>query len=225
MAAADIVFHLAGANRPADDDVSSRSNRGSCSWLCRRSSRASGRKPLVVFSSSIKAPKIPPYGTSKRAAEEVLLELAAGGEPRSRSGGFPTSSASGRGRITIRWSRPSATTAARGMPLRIDDPAAPLSLLYVDDLIDQWLRLIGDRAADERHCRTGRRAPDHRRRTSPNASSDSPSPRSSGEVEDVGDRVRARAVRDLRRRRCRSSRRAFRLHPEADPRGTLRRDC
>jgi UDP-2-acetamido-2,6-beta-L-arabino-hexul-4-ose reductase len=31
---------------------------------------------------------------------------------------------------------------ARGLPIRIDDPAAPLRLLHIDDLIDQWLALI-----------------------------------------------------------------------------------
>ena len=31
------------------------------------------------------------------------------------------------------------------MPLRVDDPSASLSLLYVDDLIDQWLTLLAHR--------------------------------------------------------------------------------
>jgi UDP-2-acetamido-2,6-beta-L-arabino-hexul-4-ose reductase len=35
--------------------------------------------------------------------------------------------------------------AARGQPLRIDDAAAPLSLLHIDDLIGQWLPLVAHR--------------------------------------------------------------------------------
>jgi UDP-2-acetamido-2,6-beta-L-arabino-hexul-4-ose reductase len=30
------------------------------------------------------------------------------------------------------------------VPLRIDDPSTPLALLYVDDLIDQWLEIVDD---------------------------------------------------------------------------------
>ncbi len=51
-----------------------------------------------------------------------------------------------------KWARPNYNSGvatfchnvARGLPITVNDPAAPLSLVYVDDLIDQWLELLWD---------------------------------------------------------------------------------
>lgn len=142
IAAADTIFHVAGVNRPADESEF-RSNADHASWLADLITR-NEHGPLVVFSSSIKAAEDTPYGTSKRAAEDILLALAAEGKATVSIWRLPN--------VYGKWSRPNYNSVvatfchniARGLPLQIDDPTAPLSLLYVDDLIDQWLRLIGD---------------------------------------------------------------------------------
>ena len=76
---ADVVFHLAGANRPIDDDDYLRSNRDYSRRVADAVARG-GRKPLLIHSGSGKALDDTPYGRSKRASEEVLLELAASGD-------------------------------------------------------------------------------------------------------------------------------------------------
>ena len=141
---ADIVFHLAGANRPVDDEDYLRSNRD---YSCRVAEAVArgGRSPLLIHSGSGKALDDTPYGRSKRAAEEVLLELAATGDATVSIWRLPN--------IFGKWARPDYNSAvatfchnaARGLPLRIDDATASLSLLHIDDLIDQWLRLLFDR--------------------------------------------------------------------------------
>jgi len=140
IATADTIFHIAGINRP-EDESEFRANAENAAWLAEAVAR-SGRNPLIVFSSSIKAEEDSAYGRSKRAAEDILLKLAAGGKATVSIWRLPN--------VYGKWSRPNYNSvvatfchnAARGLPLRVDDPSTPLSLLYVDDLIDQWLKLV-----------------------------------------------------------------------------------
>jgi UDP-2-acetamido-2,6-beta-L-arabino-hexul-4-ose reductase len=142
LAAADIVFHLAGVNRPDDRAEYVRVNRD----YARRVADAigeGGKRPLVVCSSSTKAGEDSDYGRSKLAGESAMLSLAVCGDATVAIYRLPN--------VFGKWARPDYNSAvatfchnrARGLPVRIDDPDAPLSLLYVDDLIDQWIALIG----------------------------------------------------------------------------------
>jgi UDP-2-acetamido-2,6-beta-L-arabino-hexul-4-ose reductase len=147
LAAADVIFHLAGANRPEDESDYLRSNRDYSAWIA-DAVASGGRKPLIVHSSSTRALDDSDYGRSKRAGEQILLGLAAEQHATVSIWRLPN--------LCGKWSRPNYNSvvatfchnAARGLPLRIDDPAAPLSLLYIDDLVDQWLPLISERPAD-----------------------------------------------------------------------------
>lgn len=146
LGAAEIVFHLAGANRPADTAEFLRVGRDYTTWVA-DAIAAGGRRPLVVLSSSEKAEADSDYGLGKRAAEEVLTALA------------------DRGAATVliyrlcnifgKWARPDYNSVvatfchniARDLPIRIDDPAKPLSLLYIDNLVETWLALAADAPA------------------------------------------------------------------------------
>jgi UDP-2-acetamido-2,6-beta-L-arabino-hexul-4-ose reductase len=140
LESADVVFHLAAAIRPADpieflrtvayaNDAAAAIARG-------------GRRPLVVFSSSRRAEEDTGFGRSARACEEALLRLGERGEATVAVYRLPN--------VFGKWARPNYNSCvatfchnlARGLPIRIDDPAAPLSLLYVDDLIGQWEALM-----------------------------------------------------------------------------------
>ena len=142
IARADTIFHLAGINRPADES-DFEFNAEYTSWLADLVAR-SERKPLIVFASSAKASEDTAYARSKRAAEESLLALAAADTAAVSIWRLPN--------VYGKWSRPNYNSvvatfchnSGRGLPLRIDDASAPLSLLYIDDLVDQWLALIAD---------------------------------------------------------------------------------
>ena len=84
LAAADAIFHLAGANRCADDEEYFACNRDYSVWVASAVAEG-GRKPLLVYSSSIKAADETPYGRSKRAGEDVLLDLARNVARKARS--------------------------------------------------------------------------------------------------------------------------------------------
>lgn len=143
VAGADVVFHLAGANRPADPAEFGRVNHALVERLVAAVAEG-GRKPLVILSSSAKSGEPGPYGESKAAGEAALLEGAT-------SHGF-TAIVYRLPNIFGKWARPDYNSAvatfchnvARGLPIQVNDPAAPLTLLYVDDLIDQWLALLDE---------------------------------------------------------------------------------
>ena len=143
LASCAVVFHLAGVNRPTDPSGFIRDNRDFTAWLAETIAKG-GRHPLVVFASSARAPDDSDYGSSKRAAEDALLAI---GHSASVSiWRLPN--------IFGKWARPHYNSVvatfchqcALGQPVRIDDPAAPLTLCYIDDLIDEWIALLDDPA-------------------------------------------------------------------------------
>jgi UDP-2-acetamido-2,6-beta-L-arabino-hexul-4-ose reductase len=140
---ADVVFHLAGANRPEDPVEFYTLNRDLVGRIC-DAIAAGGRKPLFVHAGSAKAGDDNDYGRSKLQGEEVLAA-------RATELGFPAV-IQRLPNIFGKWARPNYNSGvatfchnvARGLPITVNDPAAPLSLIYVDDLVDQWLELLAD---------------------------------------------------------------------------------
>ncbi len=141
LARADVVYHLAGVNRPRDEGEFTEGNVVLTERTCRALER-SGRGATLVFSSSTQAANDSPYGRSKAAAEQLVLQYA------ERTGGrgcvlrLPN--------VFGKWARPDYNSAvatfchrlARGQDITIHDPAAPLRLLYVDDAVAQLLALL-----------------------------------------------------------------------------------
>lgn len=148
LGAADVVFHLAAAVRPRDRAEFARAD-AYAAWVA-QAIEAGGRRPLVVYASSVQAGGDSDYGRSKRASEEILLQLAGRGAARAAIYRLPN--------VFGKWARPNYNSAvatfchnlARGLPIRIDDPAAALALLHVDDLIDQWRALMDAAPAESR---------------------------------------------------------------------------
>jgi UDP-2-acetamido-2,6-beta-L-arabino-hexul-4-ose reductase len=138
---ADLVFHLAGVNRPPDPADYETGNAGYTSELCRALELA-GRRATCVVASSTQAALDNPYGRSKKAAEDALLGYARA-----------TGATVHLWRLTNvfgKWSRPNYNSAvatfchniARGLPVVIHDPQAALRLVYVDDVVDAFLGLL-----------------------------------------------------------------------------------
>lgn len=137
-----VAFHLAGVNRPDHDDAFVPGNVGSLDALLAamdENATAGSRRPLIVLSSSIQATRDHPYGRSKLAAERALEAYAA------RTGG---------GAVVYRlpgvfgkWSRPNYNSVvatfchniARDLPITIADPAQVVELVYIDDVVTQFL--------------------------------------------------------------------------------------
>lgn len=140
---ADAVIHLAGVNRPRDPAEFAAGNVDFTARLCGLLA-ASGRAIPVAFASSIQAERDNPYGSSKRSAEEHLA--AYGAETGAAVALYRFANVFGK------WSRPDYNSAvatfchniARGLPIRIDDPSAPVRLVYIDDVVAELLRFLAD---------------------------------------------------------------------------------
>lgn len=137
----DFVFHLAGVNRPKDAAEFAEGNTGLTEQLCELI-RASGRPIPVLYTSSIQAEAENPYGVSKLAAEQVLVELEKDTGSPVYLYRLPN--------VFGKWSRPNYNSAvatfchniANDLPVHINDLAAPVRLVYVDDVVKDFLRLL-----------------------------------------------------------------------------------
>ena len=138
LGAADVVFHLAGVNRPRRVEEFATGNAGFTAEVCGML-REAGRRAKVVLTSSIQADLDNPYGKSKRAAElELERHCAATG---AEGAVYRLKNLFGK------WSRPGYNTVtatfchniARGLPVEISDPACVLSLTDVDDVVDAFV--------------------------------------------------------------------------------------
>lgn len=141
MQAADVVIHLAGANRPEDPQDFERVNKGSAETLVRIHADV-GRPTPVLYASSIRAEGNDTYGLSKRAGEDVLLRYME--ETATPVFIFRLPNVFGK------WARPNYNSAvatfchniARGLPIEVHDPSAPLQLVYVDDVVQAFIDVI-----------------------------------------------------------------------------------
>lgn len=141
VAAADVVVHLAGVNRPRTMDEFATGNALLTRQLCEA---AAGRAtPLrLIVASTVHVSQDTPYGASKRAAEDVVMAAAAQGHVDPYVFRLPN--------VFGKWCRPNYNSAvatfchniARGLPIQVNDPAAPLSLVYVDDVVAAFLAII-----------------------------------------------------------------------------------
>ena len=135
---ADFVVHLAGVNRPVDEAEFDLGNRKLTEDILDELERT-GRTPGFLLSSSIHAAGDTPYGVSKRRSEELVR---AWGE---RTGAHATVY---RLPNTFgKWSRPNYNSVvatwchaiARGLPVRVDDREKVIPLVYIDDVVEEFI--------------------------------------------------------------------------------------
>lgn len=135
---ADVIFHLAGVNRPQNVEAFKQGNADFTADICVRLKKL-GQRPLIVFSSSIQAALDNPYGLSKREAEEAIEHFA------TQAGG--SSVIFRLKNIFGKWCRPNynSVTAtfchniAHNLPIAISDPTRELELVYIDDVVAGFL--------------------------------------------------------------------------------------
>lgn len=145
VAQADAVIHLAGANRPANPAEFMEVNAGTAELLA-DAVLAAERPVPVIYASSAKATDDTDYGRSKRVGEDRLLAL--GAETGSPVYVFRLVNVFGK------WARPNYNSAVatfchnlpRDLPITIHDPTTPLSLVYVDDVVQAFLSVLEGRA-------------------------------------------------------------------------------
>jgi len=140
---ADFIFHLAGVNRPENVCEFYEGNRDLTRRIADLAGQ-SGRKIPVLLSSSVQAERDNDYGKSKREGEEALEAYAQHSGAAVYLYRLPN--------VFGKWSRPNYNTViatwchnvTRELPIQINDESAELSLVYIDDVVDQFVRHLED---------------------------------------------------------------------------------
>ncbi len=151
-AKADVVFHLAGVNRPQNNEEFMQGNFGFSSLLL-DTLKKHNNKATVMLSSSIQATLIgrygeSDYGKSKLAGENLFFDYAKERGAKVCVYRFPN---------LMGHSRPNYNSAvstfcnavANDLPYTVNDRNAMVELVYIDDLVESMFDLLEGK---ERHC-------------------------------------------------------------------------
>lgn len=140
---ADVIYHLAGVNRPEKEEEFALGNSGFTGEIV-QSLFKHGRTPKIILPSSSQAALDNPYGRSKKAAEDVLLDY-------NRATDAPVAIYQLPG-VFGKWSRPNYNTVvatfchniARGLDIHISNPDHEIELVYIDDVLAEFMRHLGE---------------------------------------------------------------------------------
>ena len=139
----DIIYHLAGVNRPVKLEEFALVNTGLTQTIFSLLSEKR-KTPAIVMSSSTQAELDNPYGISKKKAEDILIDYG-------KRTGAPVYIY----RLTNvfgKWCRPNYNSVvatfchniARGLDITISDRNKVLELVYIDDVISSFLNILND---------------------------------------------------------------------------------
>ena len=148
LQATDIVFHLAGVNRPENVEEFEVGNTNLTQSIVDMLASAKRSVP-VVLSSSIQAPLDNPYGVSKKRAEDILMDYSRKNAAKLYIYRFPN--------VFGKWCRPNYNSVvatfcyniSHGIDILISDEKKEIELLYIDDLVAEFLQILTDENADK----------------------------------------------------------------------------
>ncbi len=145
---ADFVFNLAGVNRPQNQEEFMAGNFGFASTLLDTLKKYNNTCP-VMLSSSLQATLIGryaegDYGKSKKAGEDLFFKYSEETGAKVFVYRFPN--------LFGKWCRPNYNSAvatfcnniANDLPIQVNDRAIELTLLYIDDLVDEMFAILRD---------------------------------------------------------------------------------
>jgi UDP-2-acetamido-2,6-beta-L-arabino-hexul-4-ose reductase len=142
----DFIFHLAGVNRPLHPEEFKAGNTD-LTRLLSDAIVASGRQIPLLYTSSIQAALDNAYGSSKKNAEDVLLELSSKYGVAVHLFRLPN--------VFGKWARPNYNSAvstfchniAHDLPVQINDPQSIITLVYIDDVIKHFVAVMDGQKA------------------------------------------------------------------------------
>jgi UDP-2-acetamido-2,6-beta-L-arabino-hexul-4-ose reductase len=137
----DAVIHLAGINRPLSEDEFITGNTDLTQQLC-NAMAAQAHKPILLLASSAQATQDNPYGRSKLAAENAVRDLNKQYGIRTHIYRLPN--------VFGKWCKPNYNSVvatfchniAQDLPIQINDTSKLLNLVYVDDVVNEFLAII-----------------------------------------------------------------------------------
>jgi len=141
----DFIFHLAGVNRPQNDEEFMQGNFGFTSKLLKLLENEKRQIPILI-TSSIQAAYENPYGLSKKAGEDIIKDYGLKTGSKTYIYRLPN--------VFGKWSQPNYNTVvatfchkiARDEEIQINDPNVQLTLVYIDDVVKEFISALEDKA-------------------------------------------------------------------------------
>ncbi len=139
----DFIFHLAGINRPENVDEFYEGNRDLTQKII-DVIQESGKKIPILISSSTQVERENDYGRSKKEGELALEKYAKESGTVTYIYRLPN--------VFGKWSRPNYNTViatwchnvTRELPIQVNDESVELNLVYIDDVVDQFVHHLDE---------------------------------------------------------------------------------
>ena len=138
---AEFIFHLAGVNRPENEEEFMEGNADLTSQLTKFLVENKNRAPIMI-SSSIQAEKDNPYGRSKKVGEDYIFGYGETNNVPVYVYRFAN--------LYGKWSRPNYNTViatfchnvAHGVPIQVNDPEVMITFQYIDDVVNELISCL-----------------------------------------------------------------------------------
>lgn len=132
----DFIFHLAGVNRPNNNKEFYEGNTDLTEKLINLLKFKNKNIPILI-TSSIQATKDNDYGKSKKLAEDVVINYEGGIVYRLHN-------------VFGKWCKPNYNSViatfcnniANNLDIRVDDENTKLELIYIDDIIKEFINVM-----------------------------------------------------------------------------------
>jgi len=137
----DFVYHLAGINRPQNEEEFMEGNCGFTTKLLDLLKVNNNNAPILI-TSSIQAELDNHYGKSKKAGEEVLFKYSKVTGSKALVYRLPN--------VFGKWCRPNYNSAiatfcyniSNNLEIKVNDPNVIMNLVYIDDVIDEFINAL-----------------------------------------------------------------------------------
>jgi UDP-2-acetamido-2,6-beta-L-arabino-hexul-4-ose reductase len=146
---ADFIFHLAGVNRPKNENEFKQGNADLTSYIVNTLQKANLKTPILL-SSSIQAEQNNAYGESKAQAEIVVRDYSVQSQANVYIYRLPN--------VFGKWCRPNYNSVVatfchnivNDISISVNDPGAKVNLVYIDTVCEHFIRhLTSDEPSGE----------------------------------------------------------------------------
>ena len=144
----DFIFHLAGVNRPKDNEEFYRGNSGLTKIIVDILIKENRATPILL-SSSIQSELDNDYGKSKLEAKHLLLNYAKATQAKIYIYKLPN--------VFGKWSKPNYNSViatwchniAKDLEIQVNDKSVELNLVYIDDVVKSFIEKLNSQSDEE----------------------------------------------------------------------------
>lgn len=145
---ADFIFHLAGINRPKENEEFYSGNAGLTGKIISLIEKYNKNIPILI-TSSIQAELDNDYGKSKKQAEDILIDYSTRNNTPIYIFRLPN--------VFGKWCRPNYNSAiatfcyniSHDLEVWVSDESKELNLVYIDDVVEAFLGAVNEENRDK----------------------------------------------------------------------------